>query len=210
MSDTLHSPAADRNKQPILEALLRLLPARGSALEIASGTGQHAAWFAAGLPGWTWQPSDQHADSFGSIAAWSDQAGVVNVLPPVRLDVLAPQWPADRKAFAPPFDRPFDAVFCANMIHIAPWATCAGLMQGAARHLAPQGCLITYGPYLEADVPTAPGNVAFDESLRQRDAEWGLRWREDVQAEAARAGLQLAERVAMPANNLLLVFRHEG
>ena len=210
MSEPHHSPAADRNKQPILEALLRRLPAQGSALEIASGTGQHAACFAAALPGWTWQPSDMHADGFGSIAAWCAQSGATNVLPPVRLDVLAPQWPADRKAFAAPFDQPIDAIFCANMIHISPWATCAGLMQGASRHLAPQGQLITYGPYLEADVPTAPGNIAFDESLRQRDAEWGLRWREDVQAEAARAGLRLAERVAMPANNLLLVFCREG
>ena len=210
MTAAHHSPAADRNKQPILEVLLRLLPPSGSALEIASGTGQHAAWFAAALPGWTWQPSDLGAESFDSITAWCTGAGVVNVLPPVRLDVLAPQWPADRKAFAAPFDRPFDAIFCANMIHIAPWASCAGLMRGAARHLAQGGALITYGPYLEADVPTSPGNLAFDDSLRQRDPEWGLRWREDVAAEAARAGLRLAERIAMPANNLVLVFRHEA
>ena len=198
-----HSPAAERNQAPILQALQKIFPPQGTALEIASGTGQHAAHFAAGLPGWTWQPSDLHADAFGSIAAWCAQAGVTNVLAPVTLDVLAPQWPSEKS----PFSTPFDAIFCANMLHIAPWAACAALMQGAARHLARQGVLITYGPYLEDGVPTSPGNLAFDASLRQSDPAWGIRHLNDVRQQAEWAGLRLVERIVMPANNLMLVFR---
>jgi SAM-dependent methyltransferase len=197
-----HSPAADRNKQPILDVLLELLPAHGAALEIASGTGQHVCWFAAALPGWTWQPTDTDASALPAIAARASQAGLANVRPPLLLDVTAPQWPAQGPAFA----EPFDAIYCANMLHISPWATCAGLMQGSARHLAPGGVLVTYGPYLEDDVPTAPSNLAFDQSLRARDPAWGIRRLEDVAREAQRAGLALRGRHAMPANNLLLVF----
>jgi hypothetical protein len=197
-----HSPAADRNKQPILEILRTVLPARGTALEIASGTGQHVTWFAAALAQWTWQPTDADATMLPSIAERIVQEGLANVRPPVHLDVTAPRWPAQGAAFA----QPFDAIYCANMLHIAPWACCAGLMQGAARHLTSQGLLVTYGPYLEDEVVTAPGNLAFDASLKERDPGWGLRRREDVAAEAARAGLVLRERHAMPANNLLLVF----
>jgi hypothetical protein len=198
MTAPLHSPAADRNKQPILDVLRQLLPARGAALEIASGTGQHVAWFAAALPGWTWQPTDFDESSFASIDAHVAQAGLTNVQPALRLDVTAQQWPVGMQVF--------DAIFCANMLHISPWATCAGLMAGAARHLAPQGLLVTYGPYLEDDVPTAPGNLQFDQSLRARDPAWGIRRLEDVEREAQRAGLALRERHAMPANNLLLLF----
>ncbi len=198
-----HSAAAERNRQPILEILQQVLPAQGTALEIASGTGQHVAWFAAGLPGWTWQPSDRQADAFGSVAAWCAQAGVANVREPVLLDVLAEQWPSDGAAFT----RPFDAVFCANMLHISPWATGAALMQGAAGHLAPDGQLLVYGPFLEADVPTSPGNRAFDASLREQDPAWGLRELDVVTDQAGRAGLSLHQRLSMPANNLLLVFR---
>ncbi len=191
-----HSPAAERNRAPILAELQRLLPARGVLLEIASGTGQHAAFCAAGLPGWQWLPSDFDAQALPSIAAWCE--GLARVAAPIRLDVLQPQWPGVPDLL--------DAIYCANMIHIAPWACCAALMQGAARRLAPHGLLITYGPYLEDAVPTAPGNLAFDADLRARDPAWGLRRREDVEAEAARAGLVLCERVAMPANNLLLAW----
>lgn len=201
-----HSPAADRNKQPILELLRTVLPARGTALEIASGTGQHVTWFAAALPQWTWQPTDADATMLPAIAERIVQEGLANVRPPAHLDVTAPRWPAQ----GPEFTQPFDAIYCANMLHIAPWACCAGLMQGAARHLAPQGLLVTYGPYLEDEVVTAPGNLAFDASLKERDPAWGLRRREDVEAEAARAGLVLRERHAMPANNLLLVFARAG
>lgn len=192
------SPAAERNKQPILEVLRQLLPERGSALEIASGTGQHVAWFAAGLPHWVWQPSDAHSGGFDSIAAWTRQQGVANVRPPLLLDVMSDRWLAD--------DTRLDAIYCANMLHISPWATCAALMRGSARHLAPGGVLITYGPYLEDGVPTSPGNLAFDESLRAQDPAWGLRRREDVELQATRAGLRLSARHAMPANNLLLAW----
>ena len=197
------SPAAERNKQPILEVLRHVLPASGSALEIASGTGQHVAWFAAGLPGWTWQPSDAHPGGFDSITAWARQQGVSNVYLPLRLDVLAARWFASDDTR---FDARFDAIYCANMLHISPWATCAALMHGSARHLAPGGKLITYGPYLEDGVPTSPGNLAFDDSLRAQDPAWGIRHLEDVKREAASSGLQLSARHAMPSNNLLLVW----
>jgi hypothetical protein len=194
------SPACERNAGAILGELQRLLPAQGLMLEIASGTGQHAACFAAALPGWQWQPTDFDADALPSIADWC--AALPNVRAPRRLDVLEGAWP----------DMPatVDAVFCANMIHIAPWACTAGLMRGAGRHLAPHGLLITYGPYLEDGVATAPSNLTFDEDLKQRHPAWGLRHLTDVSAVAREHGLRLAERVAMPANNLLLVWRRAG
>ena len=193
------SPAAERNKQPILAVLQELLPAQGKALEIASGTGQHAAWFAAGLPHWVWQPSDAQAGGFGSIAAWVVQAGVANVQAPMLLDVMAEQWFDNA-------DVKFDLIFCANMLHISPWATCAALMQGSARHLASGGQLVTYGPYLEDGVSTSEGNLSFDHSLRQQNSAWGIRRLEDVSEEARHAGLHLVGRNTLPANNLLLVW----
>jgi SAM-dependent methyltransferase len=191
-----HSPAAERNGPPILAALQRLLPARGLLLEIASGTGQHAAFLSAGLPGWQWQPSDVEPGALPSIAAWC--AGLPRVRPPLLLDVLDAAWPG--------VPAPLDAIYCANMIHIAPWACTAGLLQGAARHLAPSGLLITYGPYLLDDEPTAPSNLAFDADLRARNPAWGIRRLADVAGLAASAGLQLRERLDMPANNKLLVW----
>lgn len=195
------SPAAERNKRPILDVLRPLFPERARVLEIASGTGQHAAWFAATMPGWTWQPTDFDADNLPAIAAWVAETGASNVGTPLQLDVMAASWPLS--------DATFDAIYCANMLHIAPWATCAALMQGAARHLAPHGVLVTYGPYLEDGVPTSPGNLSFDASLRGENPAWGIRRREDVEREAHRAGLALRERHAMPANNLLLVWGRE-
>lgn len=193
------SAPSERNKQPILEVLRTLLPAQGRALEIASGTGQHAAWFAAHLPQWTWQPTDLKTDLFPDITARAADAGLDRVLPPLQLDVLAEPWPLQ--------DRRYELVYCANMLHIAPWACCAALMRGAARQLAPQGRLVTYGPYLEDEVPTSEGNLRFDATLRAQDPAWGIRRREDVAQEAQRAGLQLVARHAMPANNLLLVWQ---
>ena len=207
----LHSAAAERNRGPIVDELRRLLPATGLMLEIASGTGQHAAHAAAALPLWRWQPSEADTGALASIRAWCK--GLPNVLPPLVLDVLdvlqdvlqdvlpcapAPEWPG-----AP---APVDAIFNANLIHIAPWPVCAALMQGAACHLAAKGQLVLYGPYIVDGEPTAPGNLAFDADLRNRNAAWGLRRLADVQAQAQANGLQLQERVAMPANNLLLVF----
>ena len=197
------SPAADRNKQAILDVLKQVLPKNGSVLEIASGTGQHIVFFAAAMPQFIWQPTDAEVDSLPVIAQYAKNANLLNVRAPRRLDVMAAQWPAEVAAFT----ESFDAIYCANMLHIAPWATCAALMQGSSRHLATSGVLITYGPYLEDDVPTSPGNLAFDESLRARDPAWGIRRLEDVTQEARLAGLRLHERHAMPANNLLLVWR---
>lgn len=196
---TQHSPAAERNRQPILEVLARVLPSRGLALEIASGTGQHAVHFAAALPGWTWQPSDPQPGALASIAAWIAQSGQANVRLPRQLDVTQEPWPG--------VDDPVDAIFCANMIHIAPWSACEGLMRGTARHLTADGVLVTYGPYLIAGVPTAPGNLAFDADLRARNPAWGVRHLEDVQRLAQAHGLALQEWVAMPANNFVLVFK---
>ena len=170
--------------------------------EIACGSGQHAAHFAAALPGWSWQPTDLDAAHFASVAAWAAHVGARNVRAPRRLHVVQSPWPAE----GPPFGGEFDLIFCANMLHIAPWDCCAGLMQGAARHLAPAGQLVTYGPHLESGVPTAESNQAFDASLRARDPAWGIRQLDDVVAQARRAGLVLAQRHPMPANNLLLVF----
>ena len=200
MSARLHSAAAERNRVPLLAELLRLLPAQGQALEIASGSGQHAAHFAAALPGWRWQPTEADARLAASIADWC--ADLPNVLPALPLDVLEPAWdgvPAD-----------VDAIFCANLLHISPWATTAALMQGAARHLSARGLLLVYGPFLEDGVPTAAGNTAFDADLRTRDARWGIRQLADVLARAAVAGLHLQQRVAMPANNLLLVLSRQA
>ena len=199
------SPAADRNKGPILAELLRLLPATGRALEIAAGTGQHAVHFATGLPGWVWQPTDPDPAALASIAAWARQSPAAGLLPPLQLDVLASPWPVNA-AGAPRWDL----VFCANLLHIAPWACCSALMQGAAMALAPQGLLITYGPYRVEGEPLAPGNQAFDADLRARNPAWGLRWLHEVDAQAHAAGLQRLARVDMPANNLLLVFGRAG
>jgi SAM-dependent methyltransferase len=200
--DLPFSPAAERNAAPILQVLRDVLPATARVLEVASGTGQHAAHFARAMPAWQWQPSEGDAAALGVIAARC--AGLPNVARPLQLDVLA-AWPAELGRF--------DAVFSANMLHISPWATCAALMRGAAARLQDSGLLVVYGPFVVDGTPTAASNVAFDASLRARDAAWGLRRLADVAAEALAAGLVLDRTVAMPANNLTLVFRrreHEG
>lgn len=195
-----HSPAAERNQVPLLAELRRLLPPRGLALEVASGSGQHAAHFARHLAGWHWQPTEAHSDAFASISDWCQ--GVPNVAPPRRLDVLDPDdWAQAASTLA----GPADAVFCANLLHISPWPTCAALMQGAGRVLAADGVLLLYGPYVVEGVVTSAGNLAFDADLRARDPAWGLRALSDVVQQAQAEGLMLRERVAMPANNLLLV-----
>lgn len=201
------SAAAQRNREPILDVLRQVLPPAGRALEIASGTGQHTAWLARHLPGWTWQPTDVDERNLASIEAWcfgpdpadvtDDAPPLANVAPPRRLDVLEAAWPLEGL---------FDAILCANMLHIAPWACCGGLMRGAARHLAPAGVLVTYGPYVVEGEPLAESNAAFDADLRARDPAWGLRTLGDVEAQARQAGLSLRGRVAMPANNQMLIF----
>jgi hypothetical protein len=207
-SNPLTSPAAERNKGAILAALQALLPPAGRLLEIAAGTGQHAVFCAAGLPGWRWQPSDPDPMALDAIAAWS-AAGVVErpdgsrPLPALQLDVLDQPWPVEQPGAAP-----WDAIFCANMLHIAPWACCGALMHGAARVLGRDGLLITYGPYRVEGEATAPGNQVFDADLRARNPAWGLRWLHDITAQAAEAGLVLRQRLALPANNQILVFGH--
>lgn len=196
-ADLPFSAAAERNRAPILQVLQRLLPARARVLEIASGTGQHAQHFAAAGAGWAWQPTDADASMLAHIDARC--AGQPGVAPALHLDVLASDWPVAAASL--------DAIYCANMLHISPWATCAALMAGAARHLVPGGLLLAYGPFLVDGVPTAPGNLAFDVDLRARDARWGLRTLAAVQGEALAQGLVLQEQVPMPANNLTLVFR---
>ncbi len=197
--DRRFAPATLRNRDPILSVLGRVLPARGVVLEIASGSGEHAIYFAESLPALTWQPSDPSAAARASIAAWAAQAGLRNVLPPVALDAAA-VWPVDVS----------DAVVCINMVHIAPWEACVGLLRGAARVLSPGAPLVLYGPYRVAGAHTAPSNAAFDEDLRGRDPRWGVRDLEAVVAEAQAHGIAHVETVAMPANNLAVVFRRDG
>ena len=191
------SAAADRNKGPILDVLCRVLPSAARVLEIAAGTGQHAAHFAAAQPGWDWQPTEGEEASLSAIG--SRCAGLPNVRPPMQLDVLALPWPSALGRF--------DALYCANMLHISPWSTCAALMQGAASHLDGGGRVVLYGPYVVDGELTAPSNRAFDADLRARNPQWGLRRLADVAAEAQAVGMSLEQRVDMPANNLVLVFR---
>ncbi|HWB82404.1 MAG TPA: DUF938 domain-containing protein [Nannocystaceae bacterium] len=189
--------ATQRNREPILAVLQRVLPQRGTVLEIASGTGEHAVFFARALPQLQWQPSDHEAAQLASIAAWRDEEGTPNLLPPIRIDVHADTWPIAQ----------VDAVFCANMIHIAPWSACEGLFRGVGRILAPAGTMVLYGPFHIDGKPTADSNAAFDQRLRATDPSWGVRNLEDVLALANEAGLALRERIAMPANNFSLVLR---
>jgi SAM-dependent methyltransferase len=195
-TDLPYSAAAERNKDPILSVLESVLPAKGSVLEIASGSGQHVCYFAASLPGIEWQPTEPGAAGLGAIAARVRESGLSNVLPPVALDVQDPRWAVAER---------FDAILCVNMIHISPWSATHGLFRGAARHLAPRGLLVTYGPYLENGV-AAPSNLEFDASLKRRNAEWGLRELEEVSRVASSHGLHREKIVRMPANNLTLVF----
>ncbi len=191
------STAAERNKAPILAELTKVLPGRADVLEIASGTGQHAAHFAAARADWNWQPTDVDADALASIASCT--ATLENVRPPLLLDVLAARWPLSL--------RRFNAIYCANMLHIAAWPTCAALLAGAVHHLVRGGALVLYGPYFVDGEAAAPGNVAFDLDLRRRNAAWGVRRLADVVDAAQGAGLSVQRRIDMPANNLMLVFR---
>ena len=192
-----HAPAAERNREPIAAVLTEELPAAGLVLEVASGTGEHAVHFARTYPRLAWQPSDPDAESCASIAAWREEAGLANLLQPLELDASAPPWPIAQA----------DAVLCINMVHISPLAATEGLLAGAAALLAPGAPLILYGPYLEAAVETAPSNLEFDGWLKQRDPEFGLRSAEWLDERAAAHGFARTRRVAMPANNLTLVYR---
>ncbi len=197
MSPRQHAPATARNRDPIWQVLQRVLPPSGTLLEIASGTGEHAVWFAQQLPGLIWQPSDRDPGALDSIAAWSAEAGLANLRPPLHLDVTEQPWPVAK----------VEAIFNANLIHISPEAATEGLLRGAGAALVPGGVLILYGPFRIDGAHTAPSNAAFDADLRQRDPRWGVRDLETVVALAATYGLALEERVPMPANNQTLIFR---
>ncbi|MDQ0139958.1 DUF938 domain-containing protein [Cupriavidus necator] len=191
------APATERNREPILAVLRQVLPARGTVLEIASGTGQHAVHFAAALPGLTWQPSDPDEAARASIAAWTTHAGLANVRAPLALDVCRQPWGIDAA----------DAVVCINMIHIAPWAAAEALLAGAGKLLGAGGVLFLYGPYRRGGAHTAPSNAAFDAQLRATDPDWGVRDMEAVIALGAAQGLRCDDPVPMPANNFCLVLR---
>ncbi len=191
------APHVARNAVPIADVLREILPERGLVLELASGTGEHSLQFARKFPRLLWQPSDPEPSALRSIEAWRVESGLFNLLPPVPLDVRAAEWPVTQA----------DALLCINMIHISPWSATAGLMRGAGRLLHEGAPLYLYGPFRRAGVETAPSNEAFDESLRARDSEWGLRDLEEVVAEAEKNGLALDRIVEMPANNISAVLR---
>ena len=191
------APHVARNAAPIADVLRGVLPERGLVLEIASGTGEHLLHFAGEFPKLLWQPSDPEPAALRSIEAWRAEAGLFNLLPAMSLDARAAEWPVAAA----------DAILCINMIHISPWAATVGLMRGAGRLLQAGAPLYLYGAYRQAGVETAPSNEAFDESLRARDAEWGLRNLEDVAVEAEKNGFCLDAVTAMPANNLSVVLR---
>lgn len=194
------SAAAERNKGPILDVLRTVLPATGTVLEIASGTGQHVCFFAQAMPGIRWQPSEPDASSREAMAARLRDAGLDNVAAPIALDVCQPDWPVAAR---------YDALLCINMVHICPWAATLALMRGAVRHLSPQGSLVLYGPYRESGT-AVPSNLEFDASLRQRNPEWGLRDLEEVTHAAMSYNLQRKQIVRMPTNNLSLIFGAAG
>jgi SAM-dependent methyltransferase len=200
LAEALTSPSVARNRDPILRVLRRVLPPTGQVLEIASGTGEHAVHFATALPHLTWQPTDRDEQALKSIAAHRTAADLPNLLAPLVLDAAAPDWPVEQA----------DAIVAINMVHISPWRATQGLMAGAGRILPPGGVLFLYGAYKENGAHTASSNEAFDLDLRRRNPEWGVRDLESVADLAREHGLDLVERVQMPANNLGLVFRRSG
>jgi hypothetical protein len=191
-----HAPATERNRDVIAQTLARVLPTEGLVLEVASGTGEHVVHFAKMFPALTWQPSDPDPIALASINAWRADSNVPNVRPAMLLDASA-DWPIAQA----------DAVVCINMTHISPWAATVGLLRNAARLLPQSAVLFIYGPYNQRDVPLADSNAAFDAALRQQNALWGLRFVEDIAAEAHVSGLHLDSVIDMPANNLSLIFR---
>ncbi len=197
MTDRLEYPATLRNRDAILDVLRGVLPASGTILEIASGSGEHVVHFARAFPQLTFQPTDPEDAAIRSIAAWTAETGLKNVLPPVKLDAASAAWPVTSA----------DAILCINMIHIAPWRATEGLLSGAAKILPAGAPLYLYGPYRQANVVTVPSNEAFDANLKSRNREWGLRNLEDVAALAKTCGFSALEITQMPANNLSVVFR---
>ena len=196
-----YAPATERNRDPILAVLKRVLPETGVLLEIGAGSGQHAAFFAPHFPGLIWQPTEPDPDGRASVAAWVEEVNPATLRPPLDLNVTANPWPVAQHV---------DAIFSANMIHIAPWACCRGLLAGAGRILRPDGVAVLYGPFMRGGEHTAPSNAEFDASLKRRDPSWGIRDLDAVTACAGEAGLAAAEIVAMPANNLMVIFKRRA
>ncbi len=198
-----HAPATLRNREAILAVLRAELPQGqagegGTVLEIAAGTGEHAVFFAQNLPDWRWLPSDQAHEALESIAERRVEAGLPNLEAPVRIDVSQPDWPIEQA----------DAIVCINMVHISPWGSTEGLFVGAARILGGKTLpLILYGPYFEQGVETAPSNLQFNASLKARNPLWGLRDAEELDRLAAQQGMVRSARHALPANNIMLVYR---
>lgn len=196
MSRRMMSPAAARNRQPILDVLSAILPGNARILEVASGSGEHGVHCAAAKPGWVWQPSDPNSDARDSISAWREHAGLGNLCEPLLLDVSG-IWPAG----------PFDAVVAINLVHISPWEVTEALMARSAERLRQGGVLYLYGPYRRDGGHTAPSNEAFDADLKARDPRWGVRDLEQVVGEAHKHGFMLEQTIPMPANNLSVILR---
>jgi len=194
-----HAPATARNSEPLAEVLAEELPDRGLVLEVASGSGEHAVFLARQFPALDWQPSDVDLEALASVDAWAAEAAVANLRPAIALDAAQANWPIAAA----------DAVLCVNMVHISLWSAAVGLFTGAGRILTSGAPLVLYGPFIEPGRETAPSNLAFDQSLKQRNSEWGLRNTADLDALAADHGLRRTARYAMPANNLVLVYRCE-
>lgn len=197
-----HAPATHRNRDPILTVLKRVLPPSGTVLEVASGTGEHGAYFAPQLSPRCWLPTDLSLTACASIAAWRDHLQPQGLCPPLPLDVTAHHWPVEEQ----PVDPPITAIVAINMIHIAPWQATLGLLTGAGRILPPGGILYVYGPFHRRGFPTAPSNQAFDADLRAQDPDWGLRELERLVEAAAACDLHLMEVAEMPANNLSVIW----
>lgn len=192
-----HASATARNSGPLAEVLAQELPDSGLVLEVASGSGEHAVFMARRFPALEWQPSDVETDALASVDAWAAESSLAHLRPAIALDASSPDWPIDAA----------EVVLCVNMVHISPWSASEGLFAGAGRVLSPGSPLILYGPFIEQQVETAPSNFAFDESLRARNAEWGLREVTALDSIAATHGLERSARYEMPANNLTLVYR---
>lgn len=193
-----HAPATLRNRDPIAAVLARELPASGTVLEIAAGSGEHAVFFAGAFPALIWLPTDPAQAALASIAAWRADYPGTNLSAPLLLDAASPDsWPVAQAA----------AIVCINMVHISPWAATQGLFRGAAQLLGTGAPVILYGPFLEAGVETAPSNLDFDQSLKARNPLWGLRAAEDVDALAAQHGMARSARHALPTNNIMLIYR---
>lgn len=207
-----YAPATQRNREPILEVLLQVLPSTGTVLEVSSGTGEHAVFFAPRLHPRNWIPSDPNPLARDSIAAWRDTCPTDNLYPPLALDASDPVWAVEEELPESlqgiDFQRePIVAIANINMIHIAPWSACLGLMAGASRILSPGSILYLYGPFKQAGKHTAPSNAAFDRSLQMQNPEWGVRDLDDVIAVARSKNLTLVKTYTMPANNLSVIFQ---